>query len=59
MYFKPEGKYDGKELEHIDIENTIRDSTSRPKELCIDTENGKISLSIKKGYNEILVTIAK
>jgi hypothetical protein len=59
IYFKPEGKYDGKELENIDITNTIRTSTSRPKELCIDTENGKISLLLKKDYNENLVTIAK
>lgn len=59
IYFKPEGKYDGKMLENVDITNTIRESTSRPRELCIDAENGKISFLIKKGYNEKLVTIAK
>ena len=59
VYFMPEGKYDEDTLNNIDIAKTIASSPSRPKKLCIDTEGGKISLTIKKAYNENLVTITR
>jgi hypothetical protein len=49
----------GDVLKNVDIAKTIASSTSRPKKLCIDTSDGKISMTIKKAYNEDLVTITK
>jgi hypothetical protein len=46
-------------LEHVDIPKTIASSKTTPKKLCIDTVNGKISIGIKKAYNEDFVTITK
>jgi len=58
MYFIP-SDYDGAILENIDITKIIKNSTSNPKKLCIESSNGKISMTIKKDYNENLVTITK
>lgn len=46
-------------LNNINIAKTTAGSTSTPKSLCIDTVNGKISMTIKKDYNENSVTITK
>lgn len=46
-------------LKNVDIDKTIASSTARPKKLCIDTSSGKISMVIKKSYNEDLVTITR
>lgn len=46
-------------LKNVDIANTVKSSSANPKELCISTSNGKISMTIKKAYNENLVTITK
>ena len=46
-------------LKNIDITKTISGSTTRPKKLCIDTASGKITMTIKKSYNEAYVTITK
>jgi hypothetical protein len=60
MYFMPlDSDYNGKLLKNVDITNTIKSSTTTPKKLCITTSNGKISLTIKKAYDENLVTITK
>jgi hypothetical protein len=59
MYFLPSGNYDGYTFKNIDITETIKSSTSKPKKLCIETSDGEISLTIKKDYNENLVTITK
>jgi hypothetical protein len=53
------GFSDGDLLSNVDIAKTIAGSTSRPKKLCIDSSDGKIYLTIKKAYNEDLVTITK
>jgi hypothetical protein len=58
MYFVP-ADYKGVILKNIDITKTIAGSTSKPKELCIATVDGKISMTITKAYNENLVTITK
>lgn len=60
MYFLPQNSaYEEAMLEHINITKTIEDSKSKPKKLCIDTEDGKVLLTIKKAYNENLVTITE
>ena len=60
MYFIPlDSDYRGELLTHVDIVNTVRTSTSVPKRLCIPVLDGKISMAIKKAYNENLVTITK
>jgi hypothetical protein len=60
MYFIPsDTDYTGELLKNIDITETIKSSTSVPKKLCIPTSNGKISMTIKKAYNENLVTVTK
>jgi hypothetical protein len=60
MYFLPQNSdYEGYTLDNVDITKTIEDSKSNPKKLCMDTEDGKISLTIKKAYNENLVTITE
>lgn len=46
-------------LKNIDITKTISGSTTRPKKLCIDTASSKITMVIKKSYNEAYVTITK
>lgn len=60
MYFNPQEKYrEVVLLENLDITKTVAGSTGYPKKLCIQTDNGKISMTIKKQYNENLVTIAR
>lgn len=60
MYFVPVTlNYEGALLKNIDITETIKNSNIIPKELCIDTAKGKISMTIKKAWNENLVTITK
>ncbi|OQA68884.1 MAG: hypothetical protein BWY36_00129 [Candidatus Diapherotrites archaeon ADurb.Bin253] len=46
-------------IKNIDITKTISDSRTRPKKLCIDAASGKITMVIKKSYNEAYVTITK
>jgi hypothetical protein len=58
MYFVPlDSGYKGYTLDNIDITQTVRSLTTG--KLCIDSTEGKISMTIKKAYNEILVTITK
>lgn len=59
MYFVPENKFKGYMVEHLNITGTIAPSTNKPKKLCIDTSGGKISMTIKKAYNQNLVTVVK
>ncbi len=59
MYFDPIGEYTGAKLKNVDIEATVSGSTSTPKELCIKTVNGKLSLTLKKDYGQTLVTIKR
>ena len=59
MYFMPddESQFDGALLDNLNI---VATTTGLPNgRLCIDVVNGKISMIIKKGYNENLVTITK
>jgi len=58
MRFTPEG-FDGYLLEHVDLTKTTLSSHTRPKSLCIDTANGKITMTLKNDYNSPLVTIIK
>jgi len=44
-------------LDNVDIAKTVAGLTGR--KLCIDNSNGKISMTIKKAFNENLVTITK
>lgn len=58
MYFMPEGKYEGYMPENVNIQKTTLGLPSR--KLCIDVINGKISLIIKKDWNDNMgVTITK
>lgn len=60
MYFLPlNSDYKGILLKNVDIAKTVRDSTSRPKKLCVESAKGKIRLTIKKAYNENTVTITR
>jgi hypothetical protein len=61
MYFMPDdaSQYDGDMLNNLNIAKTTAGSTSVPKKLCIDVINGKVSLTLKKEYNENSVTIIK
>ncbi len=56
MYFVPlDSDYKGYLLKNVDIGKTLKNSNK----LCIATSKGKIYMTIKKAYNENLVTIAK
>jgi len=60
MYFVPlDLDYNKALLKNVDMIKTVAGSISNPKKLCIPTLDGKIHMTIKKAYNEILVTIAK
>lgn len=58
MYFIP-NDFQGEILEHLNISGTIAASRETPKRLCIDTADGKISMTLKKAYNQALVTVTK
>jgi hypothetical protein len=58
MYFIP-SDYEGGVLKNVNIPETIKSSKDKPKKLCIESSKGKISMTIKKYYNESLVTITK
>jgi hypothetical protein len=51
--------FKGDFLEHVDIAKSVASSRTNPKKLCMDTLGGKISIGIKKAYNEDFVTITK
>ena len=59
MYFVPENKFKGYVVDHLNITGTILPSTLTPKRLCIDNSKGKVSMIIKKAYNQNLVTVVK
>jgi hypothetical protein len=60
MYFVPvSSDYKGALLKNINIQETVKNSKATPKQLCIESSKGKISMTIKKAYNENLVTITK
>lgn len=62
MYFTPDDqykKYGGYLFNNLNIAKTTAGSTGYPKKLCIDVINGKISMTLKKEYNENTVTITK
>jgi hypothetical protein len=63
MYFMPDDEYqfDGYLFENVNLGKTLSLATpvTNPRKLCIDIVNGKISLTIKKDYNENSVTIIK
>jgi hypothetical protein len=58
MVFVPDD-FDGYLLENVDLTKTTVHSSTHPKSLCIDVVNGKVSMTLKKDYNELLVTIIK
>jgi hypothetical protein len=58
FYFIPDD-FKGGMLKNINIASTIASSTDRPRKLCINTTEGKVLMTIKKAYNEDLVTITK
>jgi hypothetical protein len=58
IYFVPDD-FKGGVLENIDFAKTLSGSKTTPKTFCINSVNGKISMTIKKAYNEELVTITK
>jgi len=47
--------FESKEISHLNIEKT----TENENPLCIKTSNGKVSLVLKKGFGEALVTVTK
>ncbi len=55
IYFVP-NDFRGGVLENIDFDKTIPGNINQ---LCINTNKGKISLTIKKNYGENLITITK
>ena len=58
MYFVPsDSGYNEVLLKNVDMVKTTSGLPGR--KLCIPTLEGKISMTLKKAYNEILVTIAK
>lgn len=56
LYFVPIGKYSEAFIENINFETTIPEGES---EFCIENENGKIILTIKKEFGESSVTITE
>lgn len=58
MQFIP-SDFQGYLLNNINFVKTLSGSNTHPKSLCIDVINGKVSMILKKDYNEPLVTIAK
>lgn len=58
MYFVPD-KYEGALLKNVDMIKTVTSPGSVNRRLCVDVTSGKLSLVIKKSYNEDLVTITK
>ncbi len=59
MFFIPTDKFKGSMIENINMAGTLSVITSGPRRLCIDNKNGKVSLMLKKEYNENSVTISK
>jgi hypothetical protein len=57
-YYVPDD-FDEFLLKNVDMTTSVTGSTTNPKTLCVNTTNGKISMAIKKGYSEDLVTITK
>ncbi|MBI2043430.1 hypothetical protein HYT25_03510 [Candidatus Pacearchaeota archaeon] len=58
LFFYPVGSgegFDSAALRHVDIEKT----TEIDNPLCFENINGKISFTIKKDFNEALVTISE
>jgi type II secretory pathway pseudopilin PulG len=58
MYFVPDD-FSNYSLEYVDMIKTVAGSRTVPKTLCISPVGGKISMTIKKNWNENLVTITK
>lgn len=54
LVFHSESFIEGKKIEHIDIEKITEDG-----DFCIDVVKGKIKMTVKKNYEEALVTIIK
>jgi hypothetical protein len=63
MYFIPDeaSQFDGRLFENLNMVKTVSLATpvTTPKKLCIDVIGGKLSLTLKKEYNENTVTITK
>jgi len=59
MYFTPDdaSQFEGYLLENLNIGNTIKGQTGG--KLCIDVKSGKVSMTLRKDYNENQVTITK
>ena len=55
LFFRSSHPIGGRKIEHIDIDKI----TGGRKEFCIDNDNGKIKMIIKKNFTESLVTITK
>lgn len=53
LQFVSERIIKGKMISHIDIPKTLKGRTSS----CFDNLNGKVSMTLKKGYGENLITI--
>jgi hypothetical protein len=52
LYFKPE-TISGKKIEHLDIIATLNEQDSA----CFENTNGKVRMTIKKDFSDVLVTI--
>lgn len=57
LFFQSENIIRGTNIEHIDIETITNNGKDDP--FCILNENTKIQMTIKKDFEEILVTITK
>jgi hypothetical protein len=55
LRFVSENPIPGKQINHLDIINTIGNSNS----LCIENTDGKIKMRITKGYGETLITVSE
>jgi len=57
LFFQSETIIRGKKIEHIDILETTKNGGEDP--FCIENENGKVKMIIKKDFGESLVTITE
>jgi hypothetical protein len=55
LKFVSENPISGKQINNLDILNTIKDKSS----LCIENTKGKIKMRITKNYGETLVTVSE
>lgn len=54
LYFEPKNIFAGKEIEHLNILSILNGETSA----CFDNIHGKVKMTLKKSFGEVLVTIS-